>query len=197
MQRGTDMNLILASTSAYRRKLLERLGLPFRSVAPGVDERAIESRGGDPLDLAERLARAKAEAVAAREPDAVVVGSDQLVVFEDHVLGKPGTAARAVEQLLAMAGREHQLITAVAVADGGKVEVKTNVARLRLRPLDEDEVARYVAADRPLDCAGSYKIESLGICLFDRIESSDQTAIIGLPLLTLCAMLRARGFPLP
>ena len=111
------MELILASTSPYRRELLARLRLPFRCVAPGVDEASIAAEGLGPVALAERLARAKAEAVAASEPDAVVIGSDQLVAFEGRVLGKPGTAERAVEQLLAMAGREHLLITAVAVAD--------------------------------------------------------------------------------
>jgi septum formation protein len=191
------MNLLLASTSPYRRKLLEQLRLPFRSIAPGVDETAIKTRVADPVELADRLARAKAEAVAVIEPDAVVIGSDQLVALDGEVLGKPGTVERAVEQLLAMAGREHQLITSVAVADRAGVEVSTNIARLWLRPLHADEAARYVAADRPLDCAGSYKIESLGIALFDRIEVSDQTAIVGLPLLTLCKMLRARGFVLP
>ncbi|HEY2157360.1 MAG TPA: nucleoside triphosphate pyrophosphatase [Isosphaeraceae bacterium] len=191
------MDLILASTSPYRRKLLEQLGLPFRCVAPGVDEAEVQSQVAEPPALAERLARAKAEAVFARHPDAVVIGSDQLVAFQGRALGKPGTEDRAVEQLLAMAGREHQLITAVALADRDGVEVATNIARLWLRPLGAEEAQRYVEADRPLDCAGSYKIESLGITLFDRIEASDQTAIVGLPLLTVCRMLRARGFELP
>ncbi len=191
------MELILASTSPYRRELLARLRLPFRCVAPGVDEGLIAAEGHAPLALAERLAWAKAEAVAAREPGAVVLGSDQLVAFEGRVLGKPGTAERAVEQLLAMSGREHQLITAVAVADGSGIAVETVVARLTLRPVGREEAERYVAADRPVDCAGSYKIESLGIALFDRIEAADQTAIVGLPLLTVCRMLRARGFSVP
>lgn len=189
--------LILASTSPYRRALLERLGLPFRCVDPGVDEWAFKARGLDPVALAEALARAKAGAVAVAEPVAVVIGGDQLVAFEGGVLGKPGTAEAAVGQLLAMAGREHQLVTAVAVADGGGVEVVTDVARLRLRPLTVDEAERYVAADRPLDCAGGYRIESLGIALFDRIESEDQTAIVGMPLIAVARLLRARGFAVP
>jgi septum formation protein len=191
------MDLILASTSPYRRKLLEQLGLPFRCVGPGVDEAEIQDRVANPRGLAEQLARAKAEAVLGRHPDAVVIGSDQLVAFDGRALGKPGTADRAVEQLLAMAGREHQLVTAVALADRHGVEVATNVARLWLRPLGREEAERYVAADCPLDCAGSYKIESLGISLFDRIEATDQSAIVGLPLLTVCRMLRARGFAIP
>ena len=191
------MDLILASTSPYRRAQLGLLRLPFRCVAPGVDETAIETDRSEPVALALRLARAKAEAVASREPGAVVIGGDQLVAFEGRVLGKPGTADRAVEQLLEMAGHEHQLVTAVAVADRDGVEAVTEVSRLWVRSLTRDEAARYVAADRPLDCAGSYKIESLGIALFDRIEASDHTAIVGLPLLAVCRMLRARGFALP
>ncbi len=191
------MDLILASTSAYRRRLLEQLRLSFRCVAPGVDEAEVQSRMPDPLLLAERLAQAKAEAVFARHRDAVVIGSDQLVAFQGRAIGKPGTSTRAVEQLLAMAGREHLLITSVALADRSGVEVETNVTRLWLRRLDVVEAERYVAADAPLDCAGSYKIESLGITLFERIETSDQTAIVGLPLLTVCRMLRSRGFRLP
>lgn len=193
----TIMELILASTSPYRRELLARLRLPFRCMAPGVDEASIAAEGFGPVALAERLARAKAEAIAAREPDVLVIGSDQLVAFEGRVLGKPGTAERAVEQLLSMSGREHLLITAVAFADRAGIEVETDVARLTLRTLDRREAERYVAADRPLDCAGGYRIESLGIALFDRIEAADQSAIVGLPLLTVCRMLRARGFSVP
>lgn len=191
------MDLVLASTSPYRRAQLDLLRLPFRSMAPGVDEEAIATDRTDPVALAGRLARAKAEAVGSREPGAVVIGGDQVVAFEGRVLGKPETADRAVEQLLEMAGREHQLVSAVAVADSGGVEVVIEVARLWVRALIRDEAERYVAADRPLDCAGSYKIESLGITLFERIETNDQTAIVGLPLLAVCRMLRARGFLLP
>jgi septum formation protein len=191
------MDLILASTSRYRRDLLARLGLPFRCMAPEVDESAFGDLAQDPAELARKLASAKAEAVAARQPGALVIGSDQLVAFDGQVLGKPGTTERAVSQLLAMAGREHQLLTAVALADANGVEIHLDVARLWVRPLTRLEVERYVKAERPLDCAGSYKIEGLGIALFDRIECADQTAIIGLPLLAVCTMLRARGFMLP
>lgn len=191
------MNLILASTSTYRRELLGRLRVPFRCVSPDVDE-AVAGRGiADPIAKAEHLARAKAEAVAAREVGAVVLGSDQLVAFEGAVLGKPGTAERAIGQLLAMSGKEHQLVTSVAIADGTGVETATVIARLHVRSLTRDEVERYVAADSPLDCAGSYKIESLGVALFDWIEAEDLTAIVGLPLLVVSRMLRARGFPIP
>jgi septum formation protein len=191
------MDLILASTSLYRRDLLARLNLPFHCVAPGVDESAFQEAIQEPSELARALASAKAEAAAARHPGSVVIGSDQLVAFEGQVLGKPGTTERAIEQLLSMSGREHQLLTAVALADASGIEIHLDVARLWLRPLSRQEAARYIEVERPLDCAGSYKIEGLGISLFDRIECADQTAIIGLPLLTLCKMLRARGFILP
>jgi len=191
------MDLILASTSLYRRDLLARLNLPFRCVAPGVDESAFQEAMPEPTELARALASAKAEAVAAQHPGSVIIGSDQLVSFEGQVLGKPGTSERAIEQLLSMSGREHQLLTAVALADASGIDIHLDVARLWVRTLTRQEAARYVEAERPLDCAGSYKIEGLGISLFDRIESADQTAIIGLPLLTVCKMLRARGFVLP
>jgi septum formation protein len=191
------MDLILASTSRYRRDLLARLGLPFRCMAPEVDESAFGELASDPAELVRTLALAKAEAVAAGHPGAVVIGSDQLAAFEGQVLGKPGTTEKAVSQLLLLAGREHQLLTAVALADANGVEIHLDVARLWVRSLTHLEATRYVETERPLDCAGSYKIEGLGIALFDRIECADQTAIIGLPLLAVCKMLRARGFNLP
>ncbi len=189
--------LILASTSPYRRELLLRLGLPFRCAAPSVDEDAFKRRPMEPTELAERLARAKAGRVLEDEPDAVVIGGDQLVAFEGRVLGKPGTSERAAGQLLAMSGRAHQLITAIAVADRGGVEAHVEVATLTMRALGPEEIGRYVASDLPLDCAGSYRIESRGIVLFDRIVATDHSAIVGLPLMALTSMLRARGFPLP
>ena len=191
------MDLILASTSPYRRALMKRLGIPFRCVAPGVDEEGVKALGLGPRDLAERLAAAKAEAVARNEPGAIVIGSDQLVAFEGRVLGKPGTAERAVEQLMRLSGREHELITAIAVRHRDRRILHTDVARLRLRNLGRDEVERYVEADRPLDCAGSYKIEERGIALFERIECDDHTAIVGLPLIALTTILRQLGVRVP
>jgi len=194
---GTD--LILASTSPYRRQLLARLGLPFRTVAPDVDEPAIQALfdAASAVELAEHLALAKAASVARREANATVIGSDQVCVCQDRLLGKPGTVAAAREQLQFLAGKEHRLITAVAVACGGGLVQHTDVTRLQMRTLTADEIERYVAADQPLDCAGSYKLESLGIALFERIDSADQTAITGLPLLGLCRLLRQAGFVLP
>ena len=193
------MDLILASTSPYRRELLERLGIPFRCVAPLVDEEKLKAdmAGATPQELAEALASLKAFSVAQVEPDAVVIGGDQLVFFEGSILGKPGTVERAIEQLRAMSGRSHELITAVQVICSGQFFPHTDVTTLRLRRLTLDEIRRYVGADRPLDCAGSYKLESRGIALFERIDSDDHSAIVGLPLIGLTTILRSLGFMIP
>jgi septum formation protein len=193
------MNLILASTSPYRRAQVERLGVPFRSVAPPVDEDALKSEWGaiEPRELAERLAMAKAQAIARSEPNAVVIGGDQLVAFESSILGKPGTTEQAVAQLSAMAGRSHELITAMAVIQGDRLYARTDVTRMTLRPLTLEEIRRYVEADRPLDCAGSYKLEARGIALFERIESEDHSAIVGVPMIALTTILREIGFAIP
>jgi septum formation protein len=194
-----DRDLVLASTSPYRHALLERLGLPFRCVAPRVDEEALkaERAGEAPEALAGRLALAKAASVADAFPDATVIGSDQLVALDGEVLGKPGTADRAVAQLLRLAGRPHRLITAVAVLDRGRVVSHMDVTTLHMRSLTAAELARVVAADSPLDCAGGYKLEARGITLFEWIDSADHTAIVGLPLIALTTILRDIGFAVP
>jgi septum formation protein len=193
--------LILASTSAYRRALLERLAVPFRGLAPECDEAAIQRReaqaGTPPRLLAEKLALAKASSLIGNQPDAAIIGCDQVVSFDGQVFGKPGTIARAVDQLAAMAGHTHELITALVVIRGRAIHRHTDLTRLRMRPLARDAIERYIAADRPLDCAGSYKLESRGIALFDRIESDDHTAITGLPLIALVTILRELGFAIP
>lgn len=190
--------LVLASTSRYRRELLARLGLPFSVRAPACDEDAIK-RGLDlaPLDLAVHLARAKAESLSAELPSGVIIGSDQIAEIDGVILGKPGSADRAAEQLALLAGRTHRLITAVVVAHPGGVIEHVDVARLTMRPLAAAQIARYVAADAPLDCAGSYKLEARGITLFSRIESEDSSAITGLPLIALTTMLSTLGFAVP
>ena len=190
-------DLILASTSRYRKALLERLGVPFRCLDPRVDEESFKMLGLEPRELAERLALAKARRLAEEEPEATIIGCDQLVAFEGQVFGKPGSIANAIEQLSSMAGRTHELITALAVWHEGQALTHTDVTRLSMRPLQRDEIERYVAADRPIDCAGAYKLEERGISLFDRIESSDHTAITGLPLIALTSILRTLGYPIP
>ena len=198
-QSGSASGLVLASTSAYRRTLLERLGIPFRCRAPLCDESAIqrESTGLDPRRLAAKLALAKASSLAGEEPNSAIIGCDQLVSFGGRIFGKPGTADRAVEQLESMSGQTHELITALVVIRLPDVFHHTDVTRLRMRPLSREALERYVAADRPLDCAGSYKLESRGIVLFDRIESEDHSSVTGLPLIALVTFLRESGFPIP
>jgi len=189
--------LILASTSPYRRELLARLRVPFECQAPGSDEQRLD---GEPADaLALRLARLKAEAMAARCPGSVVIGSDQVAVRGADILGKPGTAERCTEQLARSSGHEVTFLTAVHVVDGrqGRSESHLDRTVVRFRALTPDEIARYIAADHPLDCAGGFKAESLGIALFERIESADPTALTGLPLIWLSAALRRAGIPVP
>jgi len=189
--------LILASTSAYRRALLERLGVPFDCVAPGTDERRLPDEPAAALAL--RLARLKAEAVAANHPGCLVIGSDQVAVRGPEILGKPGTVERCTEQLLKSSGGEVAFLTAVHLVDGrgGRAESHLDRTQVRFRTLEPAEVARYIAVDAPLDCAGGFKAESLGIALFERIESADPTALTGLPLIWLCGALRRAGIPVP
>jgi len=194
--------LVLASTSRYRRELLQRLGLDFLCKAPGVDE-APEPRESA-LELAQRLARAKAQAVAAQLNDAWVIGSDQVAVLEaeggtEATLGKPGTSERCRAQLLASSGRTLTYYTAVCVTHhrDRAVHEFTDTTRVQFRELDQSTIGRYVAAESPLDCAGGFKSEGLGITLCQSIHSEDPTALIGLPLIRLSAVLREVGFLLP
>ena len=189
--------LILASTSAYRRELLARLRVPFDAVAPGCDEHRLPDEPAQALAL--RLAQLKAETVAARNPGRVVIGSDQVAVRRTEILGKPGTVERCMAQLQQSSGHEVVFLTAVHVVDGRNVRAESHVDQtvVQFRSLGADEIARYIAADAPLDCAGGFKAESLGIGLFERIESSDPTALTGLPLIWVSAALRRAGIPVP
>jgi len=194
---GPLPDLVLASTSVYRRVLLERLGVPFHCRAPVCDETVLEGEGSNPTKLAERLALNKAAGLVSAEPGAAIVGCDQVVSFEGQVFGKPLTAPRAVDQLAAMAGRSHELITALVVIRGERTYRHTDVTTLWMRRLSRAAIERYVEADQPFDCAGSYKLEERGIVLFEEIESHDHTAITGLPLIALVSILRELGFAIP
>lgn len=193
--------LVLASTSRYRRALLERLGLTVTCVAPDFDEDAARpSLVHLPLsEQALRLAEGKAAAVARLYPEALVIGGDQIAALGGAVLHKPGTAARAEAQLARLAGQTHQLYTAVVVAQGesGKRASAVDVHHMAMRPLSVEAIARYVAQDAPLDCAGSYRVESLGIALFERLAGDDFTAVVGLPLTRLVALLAEFGVAVP
>jgi septum formation protein len=185
--------VVLASTSPYRKALMLRLGIPFVTARPEVDEEAYKARIADPVALVQALSRAKAEAVAAAHPGAVVIGSDQVAEIDGEVLGKPHTEARAVAQLMRFSGRTHRLVTGLAVWDGaaGCWHESVNETRLVARPYSEDFARRYVERERPLDCAGSYMFERAGITLFERVETNDPTAIEGLPLTELVRALLA------
>lgn len=183
--------LILASTSRYRRELLSRLRLPFDAVAPDVDEIALP--GENPAAMAERLALAKARVVAAAHPGAVVIGSDQVADLDGVAIGKPGTHERAAAQLRQMSGRVVVFQTAVAVVAPGLAAIERAEVRVRFRELSDAAIEAYLRADEPYDCAGSAKVESLGIALLDAVESDDPTALVGLPLIRTCALLRRAG----
>jgi septum formation protein len=195
------LDLLLASTSRYRAALLSRLGLPFRCLAPACDEEALKRPELTPQALSEMLALAKADSLMATNPAATIIGGDQVAALEEEggwrILGKPGTAPAALEQLARLAGRTHLLFTAIAVLHRGTVLRHTDVTSLRMRDLARDQLARYVEADQPLDCAGAYKLEARGIALFERIDSGDHSAITGLPLIALTGMLSSLGYAVP
>ena len=192
MTRESSGGLILASTSVYRRRLLERLQLPFRSVAPGVDEAAMAGESAAALAL--RLAQEKALAVSRRFPQAIVIGSDQTASLDGALLGKPGTESRARAQLAKCSGRSVMFQTAVAAAQAGRILDRCRVdTEVVFRNLTADEIASYVALDKPLDCAGSFRWEGPGIRLFEALRSDDPTAIEGLPLISVARLLRGAG----
>lgn len=189
--------LVLGSTSPYRRELLARLRLPFSVDRPAVDESPL---GGEaPAALAERLAEAKARDVASRHPGAWVIGSDQVAELDGRAIGKPGDAATAFAQLRAASGHAVRFHTAVALVRDGDFAAPVHLDRteVRFRTLADDEIRRYLEAEQPFDCAGSFKCEGLGISLFDAIDNRDPTALVGLPLVALARLLRAAGYTLP
>jgi septum formation protein len=189
--------LVLGSTSRYRAELLRRIYADFEQRAPGTDESPLP--GETPRERALRLAVAKARAAAVDLDDALVIGSDQVAEREGLVLDKPGTVERAHEQLAACSGREVHFHTALCLHDtrNGQDRIHVDHTRVRFRSLDAAEIARYVEREQPLDCAGSFKCEGLGISLFERIDNEDPSALIGLPLIALARLLREAGIRLP
>jgi len=188
------MQLVLASTSPYRRALLERLGVPFSTADPKTPETRLPGEG--PEAMAARLARDKALAVAPAFPRALVIGCDQVASCGGELLGKPGDHERAVLQLRLLSGREAVFYTALCVhnARTGAADARVVPSRVRFRALDDALIERYLRRETPYDCAGSAKVEGLGIALIERIEGDDPTALIGLPLIALVGMLREQGF---
>ena len=189
--------LVLASTSRYRQELLARLGIAFETAAPGVDESPVA--GETPQRLALRLACAKARAAQAAYPDALIIGCDQVAVVGATLLNKPGTHARAVEQLLRMSGKPVAFHTALCLLNARTLRRQSAIVpvTVHMREIGMDQIERYLRAERPYDCAGSARIEGLGIALVARVESDDPTALIGLPLIRLCDMLKNEGVELP
>ncbi|MCI6529728.1 MAG: Maf family nucleotide pyrophosphatase [Mesosutterella sp.] len=184
--------LILASSSRYRRELLDRLGIAYEAIASDIDESSLD--GETPLQTSQRLAVEKARFVAKSHPGAVVIGSDQVADLGGKKLGKPHTRERAVEQLLAMQGRTVTFYTALAViAPDGTARERLSATEVRMRPLSRETIEAYVDREKPFDCAGSAKIESLGIALMESVKSDDPTSLIGLPLIALTTLLAQSG----
>ena len=188
--------LILASTSKYRQQLLAQLGISFTAIAPDFNEDLLKDKGLAPAELSKELAKNKAISVFNHHPESCVIGSDQVCVVGNQILSKPKTTEKAIEQLLHLQGQSHELMTSVCLLfPGGQIQF-TNQTSLTMRKLSEEEIIRYVKADQPLDCAGSYKLESLGIKLFESLSMTDHTAIIGLPLIELNNHLLRIGYNL-
>ncbi|WP_309266738.1 Maf family protein [Aeromonas salmonicida] len=189
--------LILASTSRYRKTLLEKLGLPFECAAPEVDESTLPGEFAEALVA--RLAYAKANAIANQRDQGLIIGSDQVCVCDGQILGKPGSVEKAVAQLMAARGRSITFYTGLCVLDAasGKAEQLVEPFTVHFRTLDETAIRRYVAAEMPLDCAGSFKCEGMGIVLFKGLEGRDPNSLIGLPLIGLIELLERHGLALP
>lgn len=196
-RQSRQRELVLASTSPYRRQLLERLGLPFTTIAPDADETPRDAE--HPAELAGRLASAKACAVVARAPNALIIGSDQVAECDGLALGKPGDHDRAVAQLTRASGRMVTFHTGLCLLDAasGRLQGEVVPFQVMFRELTRAEIERYVQREQPYDCAGGFKSEGLGIALFERLIGDDPNALIGLPLIRLCRMLAQEGIAVP
>jgi len=183
--------LILASSSPYRRELLTRLQLPFRCLSPNINESAQHQES--PRLLALRLAQQKAAAIALQYPTAIVIGSDQVAAVDGQLLGKPGTEAKAVQQLMLSSGKTVTFYTGLCVQQGDKVLSDCITYSVEFRSFDENTAQRYIRIEQPLDCAGSFKCEGLGVSLFKRQSGDDPTSLVGLPLIRTCEFLRELG----
>jgi septum formation protein len=197
MQNPSSPRILLASASRYRQGLLDRFLNDYETVPPGIDEAPRE--GENPEELALRLARSKAEAVSSTNPDALIIGADQLAVLDNQVLGKPGDHQRAVDQLLSASGQSVQFLTAVCVLDPDTRRRYEHIDKttVRFRRFDRRLADTYLRHDQPYDCAGSFKIEGAGFVLFNSVTTDDPTALIGLPMIWLAGTLRELGYLLP
>lgn len=193
----TDCQLVLASTSPFRKTLLAKLWLPFETAEPAIDES--RQPGENPERLVRRLAEQKAQAVSERFSNALVIGSDQVACLGDEILGKPGNMDRAMQQLGGMAGKTVTFYTGLCLlnARNGNTQVTCELYRVHFRPLTREQIERYLKRERPFNCAGSFKSEGLGITLFRKLEGDDPNTLIGLPLIRLVDMLGREGIALP
>lgn len=190
--------VVLASTSRYRKRLLERISLPFEAESPDVDESPVQEDSLlSPHEIAAKLAYLKAAAVFSRRSDAIVIGSDQVAVLGNQILTKPGSREHNIAQLEKLSGQTHKLITAVCVLAPGEKREFSNEVVLVVRSLGSEEIERYVDHDEPWDCSGGYRIEGQGVTLFTRVDTSDPSSIEGLPLMQLTATLRELGVQIP
>lgn len=191
------MNVILASASKYRRQQLEQIGLRFQAISAKIDEDSLKDESLKPQDLCELLAKAKAKSLQDDFSDEIIIGCDQLVQFQSQILGKAHTVEKARAQLKKLSGQTHELITSMHILYKDQAITHTDITRLTMRPLSDQDINDYVMQDQPLDCAGSYKLEKAGISLFQSIQSEDHSAIIGIPLIALTDILLKLGHPLP
>lgn len=189
--------IILASTSPYRKEQLERLNIDFVAVPPDVDEQPLKITENDHAELSRTLSLLKARKVSTDHPQAIVIGGDQVASFGDAVLDKPGTKERAFQQLKLLAGKEHRLITSLALIVNDQSYLHTCVATMKMRQLTDDQIRRYIDIDEPVKCCGSYRLEALGISLFEKIECEDYTSIIGIPLMWTAKKLTELGVSVP
>lgn len=196
MNTSTSLPVVLASTSPYRKELLQRTGIDFKTIAPDVDESCLP--GETPENLVKRLAEAKARVIG-KTCQALIIGSDQVAVSGDEILGKPGTHENAVVQLRKLSGKLVTFQTGLCLLNStsNEMQVDSIPFRVQFRKLDEQQIERYLRADQPYNCAGSFKSEGLGITLFERMDGDDPTALIGLPLIRLTSMLMQAGVVLP
>lgn len=195
LSKQSSKTLILASTSKYRKELLGRLGIDFQTISPEVDETPLKNE--TPEQIAQRLAQAKALAIASIHPGAWVLGSDQVVDLHGAAMGKPGDHDRAMAQLQLLRGETVKFHTAVCLAKGVEAKTVNVITEVTFRTLKDAVLESYLLAETPYDCAGSAKSEGLGICLLEKVRSDDPTALIGLPLITVCTLLREAGFQIP
>lgn len=189
--------IILASASIYRKELLERLGIKFECIPADIDEDSYKAKIKDPAELAKTLAYEKAKVVFDKNPDAIVIGSDQLGFIDDQILGKTGSFEKSIDQLKLLSGKSHQLLTAYCIMDNVKNVLRINKTTLKMKNLNDLQIKKYLSDDNPFDCAGSYKLELKGISLFEEIITSDHSAIIGLPLIELGVDLEKFGLIIP